>query len=132
MRRSKGWESEGDWGLEQEILELMRKSEKPEAFPSRKELVHGGRMDLVEAIAQKGGWLSLGWDLDAEEEVVDDDDDGRHVTNWDLIMREVNDGDLVCGDGEANYLEVDEFRVSGLFEADSSHLDSASTSGRSL
>ena len=130
MRRSKGWESEGDSGLEQEILEFMRKSEKPEAFPSRKELVDGGRMDLVEAIAEKGGWLSLGWDLDA----VVDDDDGRHVTDWDLIMRKVNDGELVCGDGdgEANYLEVDEFRVSGLFEGDSSHLDSASSSGRSL
>ncbi|KAJ9709185.1 hypothetical protein PVL29_000916 [Vitis rotundifolia] len=136
VRRCKEWESEGDWGLEEEILEFMKKSERPEAFPSRKELVDGGRMDLVEAIVEKGGWLSLGWDLDAEEGVLDDDDDddGRHVTDWDLIMRKANDGDLVCGDGggEANDLEVDEIRVSGLFEADSSDLDSASSSGRSL
>ncbi|RVW82462.1 Protein PTST-like 2, chloroplastic [Vitis vinifera] len=134
VRRCQEWESEGDWGLEEEILEFMKKSERPEAFPSRKELVDGGRMDLVEAIVEKGGWLSLGWDLDAEEGVLDDDDDGRHVTDWDLIMRKANDGDLVCGDGggEANDLEVDEIRVSGLLEADSSDLDSASSSGRSL
>lgn len=49
--------------LESEILEFMKKSEKPGVFPSKEELVNAGRVDLVEAIVEKGGWLSMGWDL---------------------------------------------------------------------
>lgn len=44
----------------------MKSSEKPDAFPSRKELVDAGRMDLAEAIVKRGGWLSMGWDLEEE------------------------------------------------------------------
>ena len=66
----KNWESEGDFELEAEILEVMAKSEKPNSFPTKKELVEKGRIDLVEAIVKRGGWLSLGWDLDDEEDKV--------------------------------------------------------------
>ncbi|XVF84815.1 hypothetical protein PTKIN_Ptkin17bG0069700 [Pterospermum kingtungense] len=62
----KGWDSDGDLALEAEILEFMRNSDKPEVFPSKKELVDGGRMDLVERIERQGGWLAMGWDLDAD------------------------------------------------------------------
>ncbi|XAR65145.1 hypothetical protein NMG60_11009148 [Bertholletia excelsa] len=70
----KNWESEGDSALEAEILEFMKQSEKPEVFPTRQELVDAGRTDLAEAIVKRGGWLSLGWDLDEdnEEDVVQD------------------------------------------------------------
>ena len=68
MRRCRDWDNEGDFALEAEILEFMKTSKKPEAFPSKKELVDAGRMDLVEGIMKKGGWLSLGWDLEEEEE----------------------------------------------------------------
>ncbi|XVE75178.1 hypothetical protein DITRI_Ditri12bG0074800 [Diplodiscus trichospermus] len=63
----KGWENEGDFALEEEILEFMRNSEKPEVFPSKKELVEAGRMDLVEGIKRQGGWLAMGWDLDEDK-----------------------------------------------------------------
>ncbi|GLU17168.1 hypothetical protein SLE2022_335610 [Rubroshorea leprosula] len=55
-------DSEGDLALEAEILKCMKGSEK--VFPSKKELVDAGRMDLVEAFQRQGGWLALGWDLD--------------------------------------------------------------------
>ncbi|GKU99359.1 hypothetical protein SLEP1_g12221 [Rubroshorea leprosula] len=55
-------DSEGDLALEAEILKFMTDSEK--VFPSKKELVDAGRMDLVEAFQRQGGWLALGWDLD--------------------------------------------------------------------
>ena len=65
VRRCKtDWESEGDFALEADILEFMKNSETPEAFPSKKQLVDGGRIDLVEAILKQGGWLAFGWDLD--------------------------------------------------------------------
>lgn len=65
----------GDWEgerglelkLEAEILEFMKGSEKPAAFPTKAELVEAGRRDLVEAIVKRGGWLSMGWDLEEEE-----------------------------------------------------------------
>ena len=77
VRRCVKWDSEeGDLALEGEILEFMKESKNPEAFPSRKELVEPGRMDLVDAIAKKGGWLWLGWDLSKEEE------------GWDLSKEE--------------------------------------------
>ena len=49
VRRCVKWDSEeGDLALEGEILEFMKESKNLEAFPSRKELVEAGRMDLVE------------------------------------------------------------------------------------
>ena len=63
------WDSEeGDLALEAEILEFMKDSKNPYAFPSKKELVEAWRIDLVDAIANTGGWLSLGWDLSEEDE----------------------------------------------------------------
>ncbi|KAJ8773746.1 hypothetical protein K2173_006396 [Erythroxylum novogranatense] len=64
MRCRKGWESEGGSALEAEILEFMENSENPDAFPSKKQLIDAGRLDLVESIVKQGGWLAMGWDLD--------------------------------------------------------------------
>lgn len=64
----KGWENDGDLALEAEILEFMRNSQKPEAFPTKKDLVDAGRMDLVEGIKRQGGWLAMGWDLDDDKD----------------------------------------------------------------
>uniref|UniRef100_A0A7N0UJN4 AMP-activated protein kinase glycogen-binding domain-containing protein n=1 Tax=Kalanchoe fedtschenkoi TaxID=63787 RepID=A0A7N0UJN4_KALFE len=72
----------GDWDLEAEILEFMKGSGKPAAFPSKKELVEAGRMDLVVGIEREGGWLALGWDL--EDEVVGCGGDA--VRDWEAIM----------------------------------------------
>jgi hypothetical protein len=68
VRRCSNWDSEGDFDLEADILEFMKESRNPAAFPSKKELIEAGRMDLVEAIRNRGGWLSLGWDLSDDEE----------------------------------------------------------------
>ncbi|KAI3433076.1 AMPK1_CBM domain-containing protein [Psidium guajava] len=58
----------------------MRDSGNPDLFPTKKQLIDAGRMDLVEAIPRQGGWLSLGWDLDGEDEsMVQDDCDFRDV-----------------------------------------------------
>ena len=45
----------------------MRNNEKHEVFPSKKELVDVGRMDLVEGIKRRG-WLAMGWDLDGDKD----------------------------------------------------------------
>ncbi|KAL7132927.1 hypothetical protein ABFS83_12G108100 [Erythranthe nasuta] len=60
--------SGGDAELEAEIMDFMAKSEKPAMFPTRKELIAAGRIDLAEAVKKRGGWFSLGW----EEENVGD------------------------------------------------------------
>lgn len=58
---------DGEVGLEAEILEFMNTSEKPDKFPTKKELINGGRRDLVDAIIKTGGWFSLGWESDDDE-----------------------------------------------------------------
>jgi len=40
----------------------MQSSDKPEAFPTKEELVAAGRADLVNAIVNEGGWLAFGWE----------------------------------------------------------------------
>ncbi|XP_034930354.1 protein PTST homolog 2, chloroplastic isoform X1 [Populus alba] len=66
------WESCGsDIALETEILEFMKNSENPLMFPSKKQLIDAGRMDLVDAILREGGWLALGWDFDDNADVED-------------------------------------------------------------
>ncbi|XP_058195001.1 protein PTST homolog 2, chloroplastic isoform X2 [Rhododendron vialii] len=105
----KAWESEGDLVLESEILEFMKKSEKPGVFPSKEELVNAGRMDLVEAIVKEGGWLSMGWDL------------GNHQNEEQEKVQEVIDITARVSD--------DSCRVSRV-SSDSSH--SPSSSGRSF
>ncbi|KFK44622.1 hypothetical protein AALP_AA1G282700 [Arabis alpina] len=68
-KRNLGFEnSEGTKDLETEILEFMKNSDKPGMFPSKKDLIRGERFDLVERIVKQGGWLSMGWDLDEQEE----------------------------------------------------------------
>ncbi|KAK3026653.1 hypothetical protein RJ639_040680 [Escallonia herrerae] len=67
----KGWESDGEAALEAEIMKFMKESEKPEVFPTKKELVEAGRTDLVDGIVREGGWMSLGWDLDSEDDDVE-------------------------------------------------------------
>ncbi|KAK2636284.1 hypothetical protein Ddye_031076 [Dipteronia dyeriana] len=112
--------SEGDLGLEAEILEFMRNSEKPEVFPSKKQLMDAGRMDLVEAIVRQGGWLAFGWDLDDEDE--------EEEQNRDLIMEKENkNGALQERSGRMGIaFEANEVRRYG------ASLGSASSSGRSL
>lgn len=63
-----GWDSDGTKDLETEILEFMKNSDKPGMFPSKKDLIRSGRFDLVERIVNQGGWLSMGWDLDEQED----------------------------------------------------------------
>ncbi|KAL3501322.1 hypothetical protein ACH5RR_035771 [Cinchona calisaya] len=75
------WESEGDSELEAEILDFMENSSKPGAFPSKKELVEAGRLDLVEAIKNRGGWFSLGWESDENEE----GNDGERVKEDEIL-----------------------------------------------
>lgn len=69
-RCGREWQDGGrDSGLDLEghILEFMRGSEFPDRFPTRRQLVEAGRMDLAEAILERGGWLSLGWDVDGKD-----------------------------------------------------------------
>ncbi|XP_068468035.1 protein PTST homolog 2, chloroplastic isoform X1 [Phaseolus vulgaris] len=61
LRRCKDWDGEFS-SLESEILEFMQSSDKPEAFPTKEELVAAGRVDLVNAIVNEGGWLAFGWE----------------------------------------------------------------------
>lgn len=71
LRRCKDWV--GDFSsLEAEVLEFMQNSNNPEAFPTKEELVAAGRVDLVEAIVKRGGWLAYGWDLN--EGFIESDD----------------------------------------------------------
>lgn len=118
VRRCGNWDGEGDSELEAEILEFMKNSEKPEAFPSKKELVDAGRMDLVDAIRKRGGWLSLGWDLDEENDTSDSG--SLEAIEHDSFQ-------------ESNAGASEEMLDSGVvysFSEDSSH--SASSSGKSL
>ncbi|CAJ1931679.1 unnamed protein product [Sphenostylis stenocarpa] len=62
LRRCKDWGGEFS-SLEAQILEFMQSSDKPEAFPTKEELVAAGRVDLVNAIVNEGGWLAFGWEL---------------------------------------------------------------------
>ncbi|KAJ6431221.1 hypothetical protein OIU84_018668 [Salix udensis] len=82
------WEgSGGNIDLETKILEFMNCSINPEMFPSKKQLIDAGRMDLVEAILKEGGWLALGWDFDDNVDDVD-------VVDWYSSLTDNKD----CGD----------------------------------
>ncbi|GAV86463.1 hypothetical protein CFOL_v3_29893 [Cephalotus follicularis] len=131
--KNRDWD--GEFDLEAEILEFMRESEKPDLFPSKKDLVDGGRMDLVEAIVRHGGWLAFGWDLEEEEEEEEEEKEGRFggngfdVKNWDLKMIEeecINRAD------ESSSLEDRERRNCGVLSFSDNSSGSASSSGRSL
>ncbi|KAL8157191.1 protein PTST homolog 2, chloroplastic isoform X2 [Apium graveolens] len=114
---------DGEVGLEAEILEFMNQSKKPDKFPTKKELIDGGRIDLVEAIIKTGGWFSLGWETD--------DDESDEL------------GEFAMGDGESPDFDMVDFkeRVESLqgkmtFQEDevesTDSSQSASSSGRSL
>jgi len=62
LRRCKDWDGEFS-SLESQILDFMQNTDKPEVFPTKEELVAAGRVDLVNAIVNEGGWLAFGWDL---------------------------------------------------------------------
>lgn len=57
-------------------MEFMQSSGNSGAFPTKEELIAGGRVDLAEAIANKGGWLAYGWDLNQGSLEIDDFGDG--------------------------------------------------------
>ncbi|GMH27612.1 hypothetical protein Nepgr_029455 [Nepenthes gracilis] len=123
LRKCRRWESEEterDSELEAEILEFMKNSRNPEKFPSKRELAEAGRMDLVEAIVNKGGWMSMGWDLD----------DGV-VSNWEVVepKRGLVGGQIGDQIGDRGRKKVESLEVSSI-TGDS--LPAASSSGRSL
>ncbi|KAG8366288.1 hypothetical protein BUALT_Bualt17G0060800 [Buddleja alternifolia] len=105
-------ESEGDSELEGEIMDFMAKSEKPSMFPTKGELIRAGRMDLVRAIRERGGWYSLGWDDenvgDEVEEAVELDIGEFHrrveSCNESASLREYNDNSLSGHENEDGFL----------------------------
>ncbi|KAJ7943537.1 5'-AMP-activated protein kinase-related [Quillaja saponaria] len=126
VRSCKDWDREGDFSLEAEILEFMKNSKNPEAFPGKKELVDAGRVDLLDAIIKKGGWLSLGWDFNEEEEEAFQANDVRDLNS--LVSREF---DRVKDESKGT--ECNEIRASGVVSPFSAcQSPSATSSGRSL
>ncbi|KAK1362124.1 hypothetical protein POM88_046598 [Heracleum sosnowskyi] len=114
---------DGEVGLEAEILEFMNNSEKPDKFPTKKELIDGGRIDLVEAIIKTGGWFSLGWETD--------DDESDEQEECTMVDSESVDFDIVDFQERVESLQG---RIS--FQEDevesTCSSQSASSSGRSL
>ncbi|KAI3817595.1 hypothetical protein L1987_11390 [Smallanthus sonchifolius] len=74
-------DSEAELALEREILVFMKNSRNPNEFPTKKQLLDAGRVDLVNAIAKTGGWLALGWDYSENENDFETDefDDVREL-----------------------------------------------------
>ncbi|KAF6164339.1 hypothetical protein GIB67_029222 [Kingdonia uniflora] len=68
-----------DADLEGELLEFMENSKNPDSFPTKKDLVEAGRVDLVEAILEKGDWFCFGWDYSVEESERGEE---NGVLNW--------------------------------------------------
>ncbi|KAI3516378.1 hypothetical protein L1887_15293 [Cichorium endivia] len=65
---------EAELGLEREILMFMKNSSNPNEFPTKKQLLDAGRIDLVDAISKTGGWLALGWDYSDDENDFESND----------------------------------------------------------
>lgn len=124
VTRCKDLDREGGFALEAEILEFMKSSRNPEAFPSKKDLIEAGREDLVDAIVKKGGWLCLGWNLDVEEDggigQFLDERESMLATDWDSFSK-------------SNSLKGDERqRFATPLSPIASSYTSSSTTGRSL
>ncbi|XP_047324577.1 protein PTST homolog 2, chloroplastic-like [Impatiens glandulifera] len=84
----KGWSrEEGNLALEAEILVFMKKSKKPNAFPTKKELLDAGREDLAEAVVKQGGWLSMGWNLNKVEEDSQDEIPVREIDSQAYLQK---------------------------------------------
>lgn len=115
---------DGEVGLEAEILEFMNNSKKPDKFPTKKELIDGGRIDLVEAIIKTGGWFSLGWE-------TDDDDESDELEEFAMGDSESDDFDIVDFKERVESLRgrtsFQEDKVESTYSS-----QSASSSGRSL
>ncbi|KAI3931236.1 hypothetical protein MKX01_040153 [Papaver californicum] len=107
-----------DTNLEKEILEFMRNSKNPNVFPTKKDLIESERNNLVEAIEKKRGWLSLGWDLDIQE-------------NEEVLIQ---DNEEIFGDGVLeNDCRMFQQRFDRGEENDSlSGIDEVGTSGRAM
>ncbi|GAB4839938.1 hypothetical protein Ancab_020648 [Ancistrocladus abbreviatus] len=93
LRRCRRFESEDPEGygeLEEEVRKFMETSKKPNLFPTRKELIEGGRADLAEAIVKKGGWMTIGWDLDDRKEKFEKIDWRAELAKFGLIGAGVN------------------------------------------
>lgn len=87
-RCEKDCDCEGNWVLEAEILEFMSASENPELFPTKKQLLDAGRMDLVDGIVGQGGWLAFGWHTDDEDvQDVIEEDYGNGISGFSEIRR---------------------------------------------
>nr|KYP60254.1 5'-AMP-activated protein kinase subunit beta-2 [Cajanus cajan] len=104
LRRCKDWEGEFS-SLESQILEFMQGSDKPGVFPTKEELVAAGRVDLVNAIVNEGGWLAFGWDLN--------DGDKRYPECYFLLYRKIETGESGI-EGILNRLEKQRNSVLGL------------------
>lgn len=117
------WEWEGDPMLELEVLEVMKNSKNPEMFPTKRELFEVGRVDLVEAILKRGGWMSMGWEEDEEIE-------HGLTRNWEFAIENCSQNG--CEWEGRSGSELNE----GKHLKDTSFLDNSSTavssSGRSL
>ncbi|XP_071707682.1 protein PTST homolog 2, chloroplastic-like isoform X3 [Rutidosis leptorrhynchoides] len=88
-------ENEVELDLENEILEFMKCSKNPNDFPTKKELLEGGRIDLVNAIISKGGWLSLGWDNDDQNESENMEfNDIRDIDTENIIISKQSNDEL--------------------------------------
>ncbi|XP_006367349.1 uncharacterized protein [Solanum tuberosum] len=121
----KGLGSEGDMELEEEILAFMEISENPSVFPTRKELEKAGRVDLVEAIKNRGGWFSFGWDSE------DDDTNTVNVNEVETVEKDFDIEefhDRVKSCQESDLLHENEAHFTG--SGDSSSSQPASSSGR--
>ncbi|KAL8161539.1 hypothetical protein V2J09_013028 [Rumex salicifolius] len=137
VRRCKSGENVDSSALEQEVLEFMLQSEDPDRFPSRKELIVGGRRDLAEAIVKRGGWMTRGWDLASDDESEKAELDVL-LSKWNSISSNLGQGQekrVSKINGVANKSEPSLAKIGSIngFAAlcDSSH-PSASPSGRSV
>ncbi|KAL3347662.1 hypothetical protein AABB24_021372 [Solanum stoloniferum] len=123
----KGLGSEGDMELEEEILAFMEISENPNDFPTRKELEKAGRVDLVEAIKNRGGWFTFGWDSE------DDDTNTVNVNEVETVEKDFDIEEFherVKSCQESDLVHENEAHFSG--SGDSSSSQPASSSGRSI
>ncbi|KAK7274713.1 hypothetical protein RIF29_15810 [Crotalaria pallida] len=95
-------EEGGSSFLEAEILEFMQNSKNPKAFPTREELVAAGRGDLVEAIVKKGGWLTLGWDLNdgGSQEIEDLNEGYQEIEDFEDVRSSEIDGNATWDSGD--------------------------------
>jgi hypothetical protein len=108
---TRDWESsEGNIALETEILEFMKNSENPLMFPSKKQLIDAGRMDLVDAILKEGGWLALGWDFDDNADVVDCY--SSLTDNKERSTAEIQDKALECNKGQSSQVSCSSSSIS--------------------